>query len=81
MFEVKGLRHLVCKLRGIVWVQTSIKIIVCYIGFLHSKSIDFFHGKVNHNTYIKNIENYLIIIALYVGDMLLVKNEKNIIKI
>ena len=79
-FAVKGKKELVCKLKKSLYgLKQSPR--MCYQKFdIFIRGLSFTRSKVNHCVYFKLIGDHVICLVLYVDDMLLVGNDKEIIQ-
>eukprot|EP00253_Pinus_taeda_P006104 PITA_06104 len=79
-FAVKGKKELVCKLKKYLYgLKQSPR--MCYQKFdTFIQGLCFTRSKVDHCVYFKLIGDCVIYLALYVDDMLLVGNDKEIIQ-
>jgi hypothetical protein len=79
-FVVKGNKYLVCKLKiSLYRLKKSPRI--WYQNFnTYILSLGFVRSKIDHCIYSKEEGGCFVYVALYVNDMLLIENNKNVIK-
>eukprot|EP01018_Ginkgo_biloba_P031655 Gb_34893 [translate_table: standard] len=79
-FEVKRKEDLVCRLKKSLYgLKQSPR--MWYQKFdTHMLGLGFIHNKVDHCIYFKQVRDHFVILLLYVDDILLIGNNKEMIK-
>ena len=79
-FEVKGKENLVCRLKKSLYgLKQSSR--MWYQKFdTHMLGLVFIRNKADHYIYFKQVRDHFVILLLYVDDILLIGNNKEMIK-